>query len=65
MTTHDKNPYILKSTAHYTQWREHIATSLRARGLWNFAFDDVKEPVALQDETAVHLFNRIEEYHQK
>jgi hypothetical protein len=33
--------------------------------LWNFAFDDVKEPVALQGETAVNLFNRIEEYHQK
>ncbi len=65
MSTYNKNPYILKSTAHYTQWREHIATSLRARGLWNFAFDDVKEPVALEDETAVHLFNQIEEYHQK
>ncbi len=65
MTSHELNPYILKSTAHYTQWREHVATSLRARGLWNFAFDEVKEPTALREETAVHLFNRIEEYHQK
>jgi hypothetical protein len=65
MTSNDLNPYILKSTAHYMQWREHVATSLWAWGLWNFMFNDIKEPMALKDETTIHLFNRVEEYHQK
>ncbi|ELR18786.1 zinc knuckle domain containing protein [Acanthamoeba castellanii str. Neff] len=48
MSNHDNNPFTLKSTAHYMQWREHIAMSLRAQGLWNFVFDNVKELVVLQ-----------------